>query len=80
MRTLDESFRFFAPYITMKEHTKKEKRMSADHKREMENHESNTIEDLTLDEVKSENVKGGRFVFGVEREMKESGEKGGTED
>lgn len=54
--------------------------MSADNTREMENHESNTIEDLTLDEVKSENVKGGRFVFGVEREMKESGEKGGTED
>lgn len=53
--------------------------MSADHTREMENHESN-IEDLTLDEAKTENVKGGRFVFGlVEREMKESGEKGGTE-
>ena len=49
---------------------------------------SNTIEDLTLDETKSENVKGGGFVLiagyhygfaGVEREMKESGEKGGTE-
>ena len=81
MRTPDESFRgYFAPYRTMKEHTKKEKRMSADHTREMENHESN-IEDLTLDEAKTESVKGGRFVFGlVEREMKESGEKGGTED
>lgn len=53
--------------------------MSSEHTRNTENHESNTIEDLTLDEAKTENVKGGRFVFGlVEREMKESGEKGGT--
>jgi len=36
----------------------------------------NGIEDLTLDETESEEVKGGRFGFGVEREMKESGEKG----
>ena len=48
---------------------------------------ANVIEDLTLDETKTENVKGGgrvfvadSFSFGVEREMKESGEKGGTED
>jgi hypothetical protein len=49
---------------------------------------SNVIEDLTLDETKTENIKGGGFVLsanyiygfgGVEREMKESGEKGGTE-
>ena len=41
---------------------------------------SGPIEDLTLEEAKTENVKGGRFVFsGVEREMKESGEKGGTD-
>ena len=53
--------------------------MSSEHTRKTENPESNTIEDLTLDEAKTENVKGGRFVFGVEREMKESGEKGGTE-
>jgi len=37
------------------------------------------VEDLTLDETVTENIKGGSFVrFGVEREMKESGEKGGT--
>ena len=54
--------------------------MSSEHTSKTENHESNAIEDLTLDEAKTENVKGGRFVFGVEREMKESGEKGGTED
>ena len=54
--------------------------MSSEHTGKTEKHDSNTIEDLTLDEAKSENVKGGRFVFGVEREMKESGEKGGTED
>ena len=47
---------------------------------------ASVIEDLTVDEVKTENVKGGltltrtpAFSFGVEREMKESGEKGGTE-
>jgi hypothetical protein len=46
--------------------------MSSEHTRKTENHESNAIEDLTLDEAKTENVKGGRFVFGnVEREMKE---------
>ncbi|MGE0126833.1 MAG: hypothetical protein AB7U82_01920 [Blastocatellales bacterium] len=45
---------------------------------------SNVVEDLTLSETETDNVKGGRaysnsFCFGVEREMKESGEKGGTE-
>ena len=52
--------------------------MSSDHTRETEKHESNTIEDLTLEETKTDNVKGGvreSFGFGVEREMKESGEK-----
>ena len=52
-----------------------------------ENGSSNAIEDLTLDEARTENIKGGgattfvrdSFGFGVEREMKESGEKGGTE-
>ena len=53
--------------------------MSSEHTRKTENDESNTIEDLTLDDARTVNVKGGRFVFGVEREMKESGEKGGTE-
>jgi hypothetical protein len=54
--------------------------MSSEPTRKTENNESNTIEDLTLDDAKTVNVKGGRFVFGlVEREMKESGEKGGTE-
>ena len=39
-----------------------------------------TVEDLTLDEAVTENIKGGFLLrFGVEREMKESGEKGGTE-
>ena len=38
------------------------------------------VEDLTLDEAVTENIKGGfLYRFGVEREMKESGEKGGTE-
>lgn len=57
------------------------------HNNPFESDLSNVIEDLTLDEAKSENVKGGGFLltagyhydFGVEREMKESGEKGGTE-
>lgn len=46
------------------------------------NETSNVIEDLTLNETEAENVKGGpvfiaeSFAFGVEREMKESGEKG----
>jgi hypothetical protein len=53
--------------------------MSSERTRKTENDESNTIEDLTLDDAKTVNVKGGRFVFGIEREMKESGEKGGTE-
>ena len=56
--------------------------------KQLENDSSNVVEDLTLDENKSENVKGGGFLLmanyqigsaGVEREMKESGEKGGTE-
>ena len=46
-----------------------------------ENSMSNDIEDLTLNETKTDDVKGGRrsewvaesFGFGVEREMKESG-------
>jgi hypothetical protein len=46
--------------------------------------EQSSIEDLTLNEAAAENVKGGpdrtfvadSFSFGVEREMKESGEKG----
>lgn len=33
--------------------------MSSEHTHTTENHESNTIEDLTLDEAKTENVKGG---------------------
>lgn len=53
-----------------------------------EDNSSNAIEDLTLDEIKSKDIKGGgrnvfvadSFSFGVEREMKESGEKGGTEE
>ena len=58
------------------------------HTKPLENAASDVIEDLTLDETKTENVKGGghvgffvadSFSFGVEREMKESGEKGGTE-
>ena len=48
--------------------------------------EVTAIEDLTVQETKTENVVGGAstfvvadsFGFGVEREMKESGEKGGT--
>lgn len=52
-----------------------------------EDNSSNAIEDLTVDEIKSKDIKGGgrnvfvadSFSFGVEREMKESGEKGGTE-
>ena len=49
---------------------------------------SGFIEDLTVDDAKTDNIKGGvtpistptYLSFGVEREMKESGEKGGTED
>lgn len=49
-----------------------------------ENSQLNThqpmIEDLTIDEVQSDAIKGGPthrdgFSFGVEREMKESGER-----
>ena len=59
--------------------------------KQAKNDSPDAIEDLTLDEVKSKNIKGGAlkgdsrvfvadsFSFGVEREMKESGEKGGTE-
>jgi hypothetical protein len=54
------------------------------------NHSTNpaasvVIEDLTPNEVAAQTIKGGpqriadSFSFGVEREMKESGEKGGTE-
>jgi hypothetical protein len=64
----------------MKEHTKRRNEMSSEQTHKPETQESNSIEDLTLDEAKTENVKGGRFAFGVEREMKESGEKGGTSD
>lgn len=54
-------------------------------KEQTNDHRSSVIEDLTVDDMKTENVKGGQtaihgdhFSFGVEREMKESGEKGGT--
>jgi hypothetical protein len=49
------------------------------------NEVSNLIEDLTVNETAATEIKGGplripdSFSFGVEREMKESGEKGGTE-
>jgi hypothetical protein len=55
--------------------------MTTENKQKTEKNESNVIDDLTLEETKTEDVKGGRkheffiaesFGFGVEREMKES--------
>lgn len=51
-----------------------------DSKEVRDNEKQSSVEDLTLDEAVTENIRGGVFFrFGVEREMKESGEKGGTE-
>ena len=55
--------------------------MTTENERKTETNESNVIDDLTLEETKTEDVKGGgrndchvadSFSFGVEREMKES--------
>jgi hypothetical protein len=40
------------------------------------NEAPNVIEDLTPKEAEAVNIKGGPFSWGVEREMKESGERG----